>query len=203
MRTGVTGLVAVVTLVAAACGGGAAEHPSTSSLASGPVSTPTARPAVSPTTPASGGPNVRRGERPPTMPAAAKEHTQEGALAFAGYFIRALDWSIATTDPSLLVPISSPSCAACNSYISRLNSLRRAHGYLQGGRLKLISEKIAIGSFSIRSDYVIVTRTFQEAVLLISPRVKPSHISDATQDESRVYVMWARNGWIAVEQGGS
>lgn len=203
MRIGVTGLVAVVTLVAAACGGGAAEHPSTSSLASGPVSTPTARPAVSPTTPASSGPNVRRGERPPTMPAAAKEHTQEGALAFAGYFIRALDWSIATTDPSLLVPISSPSCAACNSYISRLNSLRRAHGYLQGGRLKLISEKIAIGSFSIRSDYVIVTRTFQEAVLLISPRVKPSHISDATQDESRVYVMWARNGWIAVEQGGS
>jgi Family of unknown function (DUF6318) len=203
MRIGVTGLVAVVTLVAAACGGGAAEHPSTSSLASGPVSTPTARPAVSPTTPASSGPNVRRGERPPTMPAAAKEHTQEGALAFAGYFIRALDWSIATTDPSLLVPISSPSCAACNSYISRLNSLRRAHGYLQGGRLKLISEKIAIGSFSIRSDYVIVTRTFQEAVLLISPTVKPSHISDATQDESRVYVMWARNGWIAVEQGGS
>ena len=203
MRIGVTGLVAVVTLVAAACGGGAAEHPSTSSLASGPVSTPTARPAVSPTSPATSGPNVRRGERPPTMPAAAKEHTQEGALAFAGYFIRALDWSIATTDPSLLVPISSPSCAACNSYISRLNSLRRAHGYLQGGRLKLISEKIAIGSFSIRSDYVIVTRTFQEAVLLISPRVKPSHISDATQDESRVYVMWARNGWIAVEQGGS
>ena len=203
MRIGVTGLLAVVTLVAAACGGGAAEHPSTSSIASGPVSTPTARPAVSPTSPASSGPNVRRGERPPTMPAAAKEHTQEGALAFAGYFIRALDWSIATTDPSLLVPISSPSCAACNSYISRLNSLRRAHGYLQGGRLKLISEKIAIGSFSIRSDYVIVTRTFQEAVLLISPRVKPSHISDATQDESRVYVMWARNGWIAVEQGGS
>jgi hypothetical protein len=35
MRIGVTGLVAVVTLVAAACGGGAAEHPSTSSLASG------------------------------------------------------------------------------------------------------------------------------------------------------------------------
>jgi len=203
MRIGVTGLLAVVTLVAAACGGSAAELPSTSSVASGPVSSATATPAVSPTSPATSGPNVRPDERPPAMPAAAKQHTQEGALAFAGYFIRALDWSIATTDPSILVPISSPSCAACSSYISRLNSLRRAHGYLQGGRLKLISEKIATGSFSIRSDYVIVTRTYQEAVLVISPRVKPSHISDATQDESRVYVMWARNGWIAVEQGGS
>ena len=199
MRIGVTGLLAVVTLVAAACGGSAAEPPSTSSLASVPVSSATATPAVSPTS----GPKVRPGERPPAMPAAAKQHTQEGALAFAGYFIRALDWSIATTDPSLLVPISSPSCAACSSYISRLNSLRRAHGYLQGGRLKLISEKIATGSFSIRSDYVIVTRTYQEAVLVISPRVKPSHISDATQDESRVYVGWAHSGWIAVEQGGS
>jgi len=203
MRIGVTGLLAVVTFVAAACGGSAAEPTSTSSLASVPVSWATATPAVSPTSPATSGPNLRPGERPPAMPAAAKQHTQEGALAFAGYFIRALDWSIATTDPSLLVPISSPSCAACNSYISRLNSLRRARGYLQGGRLKLISEKIATGSFSIRSDYVIVTRTYQEAVLLISPRVKPSHISDAIQDESRVYVVWARNGWIAVEQGGS
>jgi len=199
MRIGVTGLLAVVTLVAAACGGSAAEPPSTSSLASVPVSSATATPAVSPTS----GPKVRPGERPPAMPAAAKQHTQEGALAFAGFFIRALDWSIATTDPSILVPISSPSCAACSSYISRLNSLRRAHGYLQGGRLKLISEKIATGSFSIRSDYVIVTRTYQEAVLVISPRVKPSHISDATQDESRVYVGWAHSGWIAVEQGGS
>jgi len=203
MRIGVTGLLAVVTLVAAACGGSAAEPPSTSSLASVPVSSATATPAVSPTSPATSGPNVRPGERPPAMPAAAKQHTQEGALAFAGFFIRALDWSIATTDPSILVPISSPSCAACSSYISRLNSLRRARGYLQGGRLKLISEKIATGSSSIRSDYVIVTRTYQEAVLLISPRVKPSHISDAIQDESRVYVVWARNGWIAVEQGGS
>jgi hypothetical protein len=199
MRIGVTGLLAVVTFVAAACGGSAAEPPSTSSLASVPVSSATATPAVSPTS----GPKVRPGERPPAMPAAAKQHTQEGALAFAGYFIRALDWSIATTDPSILVPISSPSCAACSSYISRLDSLRRAHGYLQGGRLKLISEKIATGSFSIRSDYVIVTRTYQEAVLVISPRVKPSHISDATQDESRVYVGWAHSGWIAVEQGGS
>ena len=202
MRIGVTGLLAVVTLVAAACGGGAAEPPSTSSLASVPVSSATTTPAVSPTSPATSGPNVRPGERPPAMPAAAKQHTQEGALAFAGYFIRALDWSIATTDPSSLVPISSPSCAACSSYISRLNSLRRAHGYLQGGRLKLISENIATGPFSIRSDYVIVTRTYQEAVLLISPRVKPSHISDAIQDESRVYVVWTHNGWIAVEQGG-
>ena len=199
MRIGVTGLLAVVTLVAAACGGSAAEPTSTSSLASVPFSSATATPAVSPTS----GPNVRPGERPPAMPAAAKQHTQEGALAFAGFFIRALDWSIATTDPSILVPISSPSCAACSSYISRLDSLRRAHGYLQGGRLKLISEKIATGSFSIRSDYVIVTRTYQEAVLVISPRVKPSHISDATQDESRVYVGWAHSGWIAVEQGGS
>ena len=100
MRIGVTGLVAVVTLVAAACGGGAAEHPSTSSPASVPVSSATATPAVSPTSPATSGPNVRPGERPPAMPAAAKQHTQEGALAFAGYFIKALDWSIATTDSS-------------------------------------------------------------------------------------------------------
>src|SRR6185436_18107587 len=120
MRIGVTGLLAVVTLIAAACGGSAAEPPSTSSLASVPVSSATATPAVSPTS----GPNARPGERPPAMPAAAKQHTQDGALAFAGYFIRALDWSIATTDPKLLIPVSAPACSACVSYVEEIRDLR-------------------------------------------------------------------------------
>ena len=203
MRMGVSGLLVIVTLVAAACGGGAAKSPPTSSVISLPITSPKAKASATLTSPATTGPNVRPGERPPTMPATAKEHTQEGALAFAGYFIRALDWSFATTNPALLVPVSSPSCVACNSYISRLNTLRRAHGFLQGGRLKLISERVATGSFSIRSDYVIITRTSQEAVSLISLSAKPSHISDATEDESRLYIAWAPSGWTAVEQGGS
>ena len=203
MRIGLAALLVAATLVAAACNGGAAKSSPMSSATSVPVSSPTAKPSSSPAGPATTGPNVRPGERPPIMPPAAKQHTQEGALAFAGYFIRALDWSIATTNPALLVPVSSPSCVACDSYISRLDTLRRANGYLHGGRLKLISEKVATGSFSIRSDYVIVTRTSQEAVSLIGPSAMPSHISDATEDESRLYVAWARRGWIAVEQGGS
>src|SRR6476661_7031958 len=139
MRIGVIGLLAVVTLVAAACGGGAAEPPPTSSIASAPVSSSTATPAMSPTSPATSGPNVRPGERPPAMPAAARQHTQEGALAFAGYFIRALDWGIATTDPTSLEAMSAPDCKACHSYITELNKLRAEGGSIQGGRITLRS----------------------------------------------------------------
>ena len=93
MRIGLAALLVVATLLAAACNGGAAESSPTSSATSMPVSSPTAKPSSSPAGPATTGPNVRPGERPPIMPAAAKQHTQEGALAFAGYFIKALDWS--------------------------------------------------------------------------------------------------------------
>ena len=56
------------------------------------------------------------------VPAAAKQHTQEGALAFAGYFIKALDWSIATTDTTSLDSVSDPECKACHSYITEFSS---------------------------------------------------------------------------------
>ena len=104
MRIGVAGSLVVVTLVAAACDGGAPTPPPSYSVASVAAAPSTAAPSSSPTSPATTGPNVRPGERPPVMPAAAKQHTQEGALAFATFYIKALDWAIAATDPQLLIP---------------------------------------------------------------------------------------------------
>src|SRR5690349_13646564 len=119
MRIGVTGLLAVVTLVAAACGGSAAEPPSTSSLASVPVSSATATPAVSPTS----GPKVRPGERPPAMPAAAKQHTPEGALAFAGYFYRVFDFSLRSMTTKALRSLSSDTCCSCQTHSKSIDDL--------------------------------------------------------------------------------
>ena len=138
MRNGLAALLVVVTLVAAACNSGAAKSSPTSSATSVPVSSPTAKPSSSPAGPATTGPNVRPGERPPVMPPAAKQHTQEGALAFAGYFIRALDWSIATTDLSA-VASDQRSKLRCMQllYFEEIRDLRAEGRIIQGGRIKL------------------------------------------------------------------
>jgi uncharacterized protein DUF6318 len=197
MRIGVTGLVAVVTLVAAACGGGAAEHPSTSSLASGPVSTPTARPAVSPTSPATSGPNVRPGERPPVMPAAARQHTQEGALAFAGYFVRALDWSIATTDPKLLITISDAACLACGSYVEEIRDLRVHGGYIRGGRISLSAAEINESVSKTGVEYIITINTVQQPDSIMGKSQSPLSQETSTERlKSNLLLAWRRGSWV-------
>jgi hypothetical protein len=198
MRIGVTGLLAVVTLVAAACGGSAAEPPSTSSLASVPVSSATAAPAVSPTSPATSGPNVRPGERPPAMPAAAKQHTQEGALAFAGYFIRALDWSIATTDPKLLIPVSDPACVACGSYVEEIRDLRIHGSYIRGGRMSLSAAEINQSVSKAGVEYIITISTVQQPDSIIGKSQSPLSQETSTERlKSNLLLVWRRGSWVA------
>ena len=68
---------------------------------------------------------MRAGETPPVLDKFAKQHNSAGALAFATYFIKALDWSLATTDPYLIKQISAPSCQACKAYISNIGALAK------------------------------------------------------------------------------
>ena len=50
----------------------------------------------------------------------AKADAAAGAKAFATYFVQAVDWGLATTDPYLISAISAPSCRACAGYIQGL-----------------------------------------------------------------------------------
>jgi hypothetical protein len=49
------------------------------------------------------GADVRPGEMPPTQDPHFITDDSGGAIAFAGYFYKALDWSIATTNANLLM----------------------------------------------------------------------------------------------------
>jgi Family of unknown function (DUF6318) len=69
---------------------------------------------------------VRPGELPPTISSYVDHDNASGALAFAAYFYKALDWSIATTNPNLLRAISAPQCSTCEYYIHGLDALAAA-----------------------------------------------------------------------------
>jgi hypothetical protein len=109
--------------------------PSTSAAPTSARPTPTARPypADVPLT----GHNVKPGEKPPLYPAAARARTQEGANAFAEFFMRTLDWAYATTNPSYMKHYSGPSCGLCNGLATGISkTAAKKHWYL-GGRFTL------------------------------------------------------------------
>ena len=130
-------------VVVAGCSGGTPSG-NTSSVA--PNSTAaTHSPAVSsprpkPTSPYPAGVpltghNVRPGEKPPLYPAAAQARTQDGANAFAEFFMHTLDWAYATTNPSYLRRYTGATCGLCKGLATGIAKTAALHEWYLGGRL--------------------------------------------------------------------
>ena len=201
---------AVGVLLATACTGGRGSPAPTVSGSSAPnsgsgsVSLSLSPPAPVRTGPLTTGPGVRPGEVPPVQSAIARQHTQEGALAFAAYFIRVLDWSFATTDPFLLDQVSAPSCVACKRFSVSLAMLGTEGGHIVGGRYVLNSATLLRGSFAIRSDLVVGLVVTQGAVSVVRYGNAPTAVTSMpTTNRTRLYVSWHANRWQAVEEAGT
>jgi len=160
-RRGWCAIVAVA-LVAGCSGGAASPNTSTVVPSSTPASTSSAPGSVSPSPSARPYPadvpltghNLRAGEKPPLYPAAARARTQDGANAFAEFFMRTLDWAYATTNPSYLKHYSGPSCGLCNGLATGISkTAAQKHWYL-GGRLTVhAATATPIGPVTAPADF--------------------------------------------------
>ena len=142
-RWAVLALAGVLALLAGGCTGDARPNTSTVAPASSAPSTSAAPTSASPTPSARPYPadvpltghNVKPGEKPPLYPAAARARTQEGANAFAEFFMRTLDWAYATTNPSYMKHYSGPSCGLCNGLATGISKTAALKHWYLGGRL--------------------------------------------------------------------
>jgi hypothetical protein len=136
------------------------------------------------------------------MPDHVRVHDPGGAYEMGIYYVRALDWSIATNDPALIRRISLTSCRACKRVIQQLDRNRKDHATLIGGRVHLLSGTLVSGSFTVASDYVVQVRVHEDAERISrSPSASPSKVSDAEDSTSLVFVDWTAGGWKVREVG--
>jgi hypothetical protein len=144
---------------------------------------------------------VKPGEVPPTEDPHFITDDSGGAIAFAGYFYRALDWSIATTNANLLRAISAPSCKTCQGYIHDIDALAASGGHSEGGRLLATAFAPTDGTVA-ESDFVIqVTITQQQEVIVDAGGASsrpPAPINPAT---NYLYVSWNNGDFEAIEIG--
>jgi hypothetical protein len=209
---GLSGLIvlAVCAAALAACGGSADNFSTVSPTPSAPGSrsasgSASASPTAAPTQtgPLLTGHGVSPGEVPPTRSSFSLQHNSDGALAFAAYFYRALDWSIATTDPYLLRQISAPTCIGCNKYINAMTALEHAGGYSVGGRGHATSFALVHGDSRVTAEFTVqVTLIQQSQVVVTSPGAPATTYSNSGNPETNfLYVSWGNAGWQAIEIG--
>ncbi len=191
------------------CGGGRSPSAASSSIPdpapsnTGPmtVSSPTPTPSPTATTPLLTGAAVKPGEVPPTLDPHFITHDSGGAIAFAGYFYRALDWSIATTNANLLRSISSPDCNQCQQYIREIDAFAATGGHSEGGRLIAFAFAPAHGDLT-KSDFVIQVMANQEPEVFVDTvggRTTPAPPPNPATNY--LYMTWDNGAFQAVGIG--
>jgi hypothetical protein len=176
--------------------------PSTSGASPTAAIAPSASPSSSRTGPLTTGPNMQPGEKPPQLSSYSHGHDAAGALGFATYFVKALDWGYATNDPYLIQQISSSKCSACVRFTDALQSLDPTGRELHGSRITIISAGIATGRFTVMSDYVVKLVLKDQAAILSSKTAAPSTVAPASPNyTSLIFISWTSSGWTVVEDG--
>jgi hypothetical protein len=179
---------------------------SSASASSAPASaspSPTARPY--PVDVPLTGHNVKPGEKPPLYPAAARAHTQDGANAFAEFFMRTLDWAYATTNPSYMKHYSGPSCGLCSGLATGISKTATEKHWYLGGRLTVHPATAApIGPVTAPADYC---SALQFDVTSFSTVDSTSKIFTGDgahkDDEVKACVKMLSSGWSVTYLAGS
>lgn len=131
------------------------------------------------------------------VPAAARAHTEEGAKAFAEFYVEKVSESGYTADSSDLKAISEPTCKGCAVFIELADELK-ADGH------HVDRKSIVLKGLMVRPD-----STQDRMVIDCLVEDLPSKIVDANgktvSDEPgdkltlRNTVAWKNVGWVIVE----
>jgi hypothetical protein len=132
-----------------------------------------------------------------TIPAAAREHTPEGAKAFAAFYIASVSESGFTANASTLRAVSAPTCKGCQVFIEFAEELRAADQHVDRKSMRLNGMAVRPDS---TADLVIVDCLVED---------QPSRIVDSrggvVSNEPgeklalRISVKWLERGWIVAE----
>lgn len=137
------------------------------------------------------------------MPPLAKQHTPQGAIAFAGYYVHALDWSFATTDSYLLHGLSTSECTICTSHITAIERAAQANEHIQGGRAVLLEAGIVAGSSNVNSEEMVRVKARQDSGRVLKANGEAADKISGGTDSTIYYLRWSNGGWKIVAIGPS
>ncbi|GAB2468536.1 DUF6318 family protein [Jatrophihabitans fulvus] len=146
------------------------------------------------------GPNVRPGEKVPTLPAGADRNSRPGASQFALYWFQALDWGYATTSSALARQLYLPQCTDCGRFM-KIFDLTRSKGLsLRGGRLSATSRQIVANDQRHPGSTVIDVTISQTAVRSVKPSGAVVERNKGVSGiRYRLWLTWTDNGWKVLD----
>jgi hypothetical protein len=96
------------------------------------------------------------------MPVLAAQHSRAGARAFAAFFIKTLDWGMATVSGTYLRHYAARDCSTCRSLAHDLDADRAAEHRYIGGRSRVIRVREGVKALANAQIVEVRSTSFEE-----------------------------------------
>lgn len=189
-RTTMTYAVAAATaamLTLAGCNGGDEDPTATPTATSSSTSSASPSGSPSPSTSASPSPSASV-----TLPSAARERSEKGAVEFAKNFVLEMNKADVSSDPSVISALSDPGCAFCADLVEVTNQNRA-----EGTRLDKLTMTIEDASVldAQGSTFVVGLLVSDAAARRVDREGKVISTIPAAKFNAEADVRWADSGW--------
>jgi len=194
--TGYAKAAVVVASLAAAlsvtsCSDGAEAEPTPTSTSTESMSSPS--PSSSTSSTSSSGSSTSSSTGTVNVPAAARAHTEEGAKAFAEFYLSTYSQAAVRADSSPLVSLSDTTCGGCKSLIDLINGYKAKGQHADSASMVLDDSVLRADSSSNRPVVDVLAKDKKKRILnadgTVAKTVAGAYIN------FRLTLVWTRDGW--------
>ncbi len=191
-------------LIAGCAGTPSADTSSAASGSSAESATPTPTPTATPTPTPSYKPASAEGPAEnvpvPVMPAAAKEHTEEGYKAFVEYWVALVNHAHQTRTTDVIAPFTSSKCGSCQNILGSSEYMMTQGKWMVGGDWTVVGSYTDMTKNSGGQIQGLVEMR-QDRVDMYSGPSKRENTEKASTIKLIVILQPSEKGWIVVDIG--
>lgn len=141
--------------------------------------------------------STKGGDAAPELPAAAKKHTQEGAVAFAKYYWEESGRAQETGDTKGLTGLMSPDCTVCQSLVDDIDQDLAKGIHADRNPTRVTSASIAPTTDG-KSDEAASLEITDQAHNFVDGSKPVGHVKEVSY-KGIVYVDWEEGSWVVVD----
>ncbi|WP_235432380.1 DUF6318 family protein [Nostocoides japonicum] len=125
----------------------------------------------------------------------ARQHSREGAIQMAKYFVASTDKAYRTNDPSTIAAISSKSCAGCQGVIDDVAKNKRAGSHQDGQGMRVDAVLPRPTPTNELAQEVVELLIDSSTVDFVKSDGSHAFTSTGKKWTLRVFLAWVAGGW--------
>lgn len=131
---------------------------------------------------------------------AGRGNSRLGAVTFADFWFKALDWGYATTDSTLARTLYSRECSDCARFVGIFDRTKSAGNHFLGGRTRVTRKQIITDDSRHPGSTVVDALLTADRLRVVTPAGKVIENDPPVSDlRYRLWLRWASSRWMLID----